>query len=406
MFKKDLSISLIALIIISLLGMCMEVDISIPSFPSIMKHFDVSEAQVQHTLSLNFLALCISGLLYGPLSEAWGRRGLMLFGATCFLVGALGCVFSFSIYQLMFWRFIQGLGASSALVLGFAMVSDKYQGELAAKYIGQINAYCTIFMAGAPIIGCVLIYFFNWRANFTSIAIIALVSWVLLLLGLKETKQEKTKPDLGKIIKDYGIIITHGKFMLYSCMPNLLVTAYLTFVGNASFYYMNSCGLPAYIFAIHQGLLVTCFSATSFFSGKVIKRLGAEQSVLFGVYLCASAAILLAVFAFAFPYKPSLITLAMCLFAVGCAFPMSVTFAQSMEVIPSLKGTCSSFIMSSRLLLSSGALAISAVFFDGSMRPVAIVMGISVLLSLAMYIWINNLKQSGDDDMVELVPEA
>src|SRR5690242_2937724 len=105
MLKILPKLSLVALVILSFLGCCMELDISIPSFPSMMNFFGASEAQVQNTLSLNFLAFCLSGLFYGPLSEAWGRRRLMVFGATCFLVGAAGCVFSYSIYQLMFWRF-------------------------------------------------------------------------------------------------------------------------------------------------------------------------------------------------------------------------------------------------------------------------------------------------------------
>lgn len=70
MFKMSLKPHLVAVIIISMLGCCMEIDISIPSFPSIMAFFGASEAQVQNTLSLNFLAFCLSGLFYGPLSEA------------------------------------------------------------------------------------------------------------------------------------------------------------------------------------------------------------------------------------------------------------------------------------------------------------------------------------------------
>lgn len=399
MFKNLKSkVSLVALIIISFLGCCMEIDISIPSFPSIMAHFGATEAQVQHTLSLNFLAFCLSGLLYGPLSEAWGRRGLMLFGVSCFLVGAVGCVFSFSIHQLMFWRFIQGLGASSALVLGFAMISDRYQGETAARYIGQINAYATIFMAAAPIIGCGLIYFFTWRANFTAVAVIALISWWLLMAALPETKSTRESLVAKKILQDYVSIITNMKFMLYTWMPNFLVTAYLTFVGNASFYYMNTCGLPAYIFAIHQGALVLCFSAMSFYSGKVIDKIGSRKAVLLGMGLCLTAVIVLVCCAYLFPLTPTLITIPMCVFAIGCAFPMSVTFAQSMEIIPELKGTCSSFIMSSRLLSSSVAIAITGAYFDGSMRPVALVIASVVAAAFALYTIIEKRQSNVDSE--------
>jgi len=391
--KPFVSIPLVALIIISVLGACMEIDISVPSFPSIMDFFGATEAQVQNTLSVNFLAVCLSGLLYGPLSEAWGRRGLMLFGATCFLLGAIGCALAFSINQLLFWRFIQGLGASSAFVLGFTMIADRYQGEIAAKRFSQINAYVTIFMALAPILGSTIIHYFSWRANFTAVALIAFVAWVLLMGGLPETKLEKQALNLKGIVLDYGYVITHRRFMLYALIPNLMCAAYLTFVGTAAFYYMNTCGLDVMVYAIHQGLVVLVFSVTSFYANKIIARLGSNQAVLLGMSLTLIGTILFVSFAFLFPFTPVLITTAMIVIAIGSAFPMSVTWAESMEIIPHLKGTCSSFIMSLRLLLSSIAVAITGVFFDGSMRPVALVIFVAILLSLVCYIPIYKPKE-------------
>lgn len=394
MHKTQSKISLVALIIISLLGCCMEIDISIPSFPSIMENFSATEAQVQNTLSLNFFAFCLSALFYGPLSEAWGRRGLMLFGASCFLIGAIGCVFSFSIYQLMFWRFFQGLGASSTLVLGFVMIADTYSGEEAANYMGKINAYVTVFMASAPILGSLIIHYFNWRANFTAIVIIALISWICLMLYLPETKKEKQHLKFEKILKDYWLLMTHKEFMILSAIPNLLVTAYLTFVGSAAFYYINSCQLSYFQYAIHQGLVVLSFSLMSFYAHKFISKLGSKKSVQLGMSLTGISTILLAIVAVVLPYKPVFITSMMCLFAIGCAFPMSVTFAESLDRIPELKGMSSSFIMSSRLLISSIAVALTGVFFDGSMLPVAFVNGFAVSIAVLLYFMMQKRQQS------------
>ncbi|OJW13997.1 MAG: MFS transporter [Legionella sp. 39-23] len=363
----------------------MEIDISLPSFPSIMTFFGSTEAQVQSTLSLNFLAFCLSGLLYGPLSEALGRRGLMLFGATCFLIGAVGCVFSFSIYQLMFWRFIQGLGASSTVVMGFAMVSDRYHGEVAVHYIGKINAYVTIFMAAAPILGSAIINYFTWRANFSFVAMIALISWFFLIWQLPETKTEKQPLKVSTLFKDYWTVSTHGPFLIYASMPNMLVTAYLTFVGSASFYYINTCKLTYFQFAMQQGLIVLLFSLTSFYAEKVINRIGSRKAVHLGMMCCAISIVLFTYFAFQYPDSPRLITFAMCWLAVGCAFPMSVIFAQSLEILPNLKGVCSSFIMSTRLFISSGAVALTGLLFDGSMRPVVLVIDGAIILGLGMY---------------------
>lgn len=391
MTATKFQLPLVTLIVISLLGCCMEIDISLPSFPSIMTFFGSTEAQVQSTLSLNFLAFCLSGLLYGPLSETLGRRGLMIFGATCFLIGAVGCVFSFSIYQLMFWRFIQGLGASSTLVIGFAMISDRYSGEVAARYIGKINAYVTIFMAAAPILGSAIINYFTWRANFSFIAIIALISWFFLIWQLPETKSEKQPLEILKILKDYWTVSTHGKFLIYASMPNMLVTAYLTFVGSASFYYINTCKLSYFQFALQQGIIVLLFSLTSFYAEKVIARIGSRKAVHFGMMCCAISIVLFTYFAFQYPDSPRLITFSMCWMAVGCAFPMSVTFAQSLEILPHHKGACSSFIMSTRLFISSGAVALTGLLFDGSMRPVALVIDGAIILGIGMYFIIERM---------------
>ena len=392
--QKRPQISLVFLIIVSLLGCCMEIDLSVPSFPSIMAYFGASEIQVQNTLSLNFLAFCISGLLYGPLSESWGRRGLMLFGATCFLVGATGCVFSHSIYELMFWRFVQGLGASSTLVLGFAMISDRYSGDVAARHIGKINAYVTIFTAAAPILGSMIVYYFTWQVNFMVIAMIALFAWILLALGLPETKAQTQSLNVKQIFTDYKSILSHREFQLYALMPNMLVTAYLTFVGSAAFYYMNTCKLPVLVYALHQGLLVGFFSLTSFNADKVVKLIGSSRAVLLGMLCSGIGTVLFILFAFVVPTKPTLVTGAICLCAVGAAFPMSVTFAQSLEIIPSLKGACSSFIMSSRLLLSSVAVMLTGVFFDGSMRPVALINATAIAIAFLCYFAIEKSKQN------------
>lgn len=370
----------------------MEIDISLPSFPSIMIFFDSTETQVQNTLSLNFLAFCLSGLLYGPLSESLGRRGLMIFGATCFLIGAVGCVFSFSIYQLMFWRFIQGLGASSTLVIGFTMISDRYSGEIAVNYIGKINAYVTIFMAAAPILGSVIINYFTWRANFTFVAIIALISWLFLVLQLPETKTERQPLKLFTLFKDYRTVCLHGKFLIYASMPNMLVTAYLTFVASASFYYINTCKLSYFQFAMQQGLIVSLFSLTSFYADKMITRIGGHKAVNFGMICCAISITLFTYFAFKYPGSPRLITFAMCWMAIGCAFPMSVTFAKSLEILPNLKGVCSSFIMSTRLLFSSGAIVLTGLLFDGSMRPVALVIDGAILLGIGLYFIMKHME--------------
>src|SRR4029079_3713038 len=131
---------------------------------------------------------------------------------------------------------------------------------------------------------------------------------LLLIFQLPETQQARSAIKLKNVLKDYGALLTHSKFLLYASMPNMLVTAYLTFVGSAAFYYINSCNLSYFAYAAHQGTVVISFSLMSFYAHKVIAYMGSEKAVTFGIYCSTISTVLMTFFAFVLPFNPFLIT--------------------------------------------------------------------------------------------------
>ncbi len=130
--------------VISLLTCCIEIDISVPSFPDISRYFNISDSLTQMTVAVNFLGFCLSSIVYGPLSDCYGRRNVMLIGNAIMLIGAIFCVFVNSIEMLLLSRFVQGFGASTSAVIVFAMIADVYDRNKAAKIIGIMNSLITI----------------------------------------------------------------------------------------------------------------------------------------------------------------------------------------------------------------------------------------------------------------------
>jgi DHA1 family bicyclomycin/chloramphenicol resistance-like MFS transporter len=114
------------ILIISLIACCIELEISTPSFPAIVNYFNVEEFFTSLTISLNLAGFCIAAIIYGPLSEVYGRREVMLIGNFIMLLGAVLCVISPSIEFLIFARFIQGLGAATSAVMVSAIIADVY----------------------------------------------------------------------------------------------------------------------------------------------------------------------------------------------------------------------------------------------------------------------------------------
>ena len=224
------------LLILSLIACCIEVDISVPSFPDMGRYFHVEDGTIQMTIAYNFLGFCLGAAVYGPLSDDFGRRPIMIWGNAILLIGAVACVISPSIPFLFFARFIQGLGASASAVVIFAMIADAYPAkDKAAQLVGSMNAVLTILMATAPIAGGFINEAVGWRGNYSIVALISLISWICLVFFLPETRNAFEDLRFSKIKKDYQQLITNRLFLSASIVPSLSYAAYLAFITKLPF---------------------------------------------------------------------------------------------------------------------------------------------------------------------------
>lgn len=223
------------LLIFSAVSAAIEIELSLPSFPDIARAFDVSEKVIEGTISLNFLGFCIAALFYGPLSDRYGRRPILLIGTVLFLIGSLSCALAPTIEMILFSRFIQGLGAAGSFVVVFTMISDAYKENEATHWIGMLNSILTATMALSPILGGYLNIWFGWSSCYTFVALMTMVQLVLLFFYLPETK--KGRPvQFQAIVKDYRQLLSSRRFLQSSFVPTLLAGGYLAFVSVIPFF--------------------------------------------------------------------------------------------------------------------------------------------------------------------------
>jgi len=333
------------LLILSLIAKFIEIDISVPSFPDMVHYFNVSEGTIQLTIAYNFLGFCIGGLFFGPLSECYGRRRIMIIGNTLLLIGAVGCVFAPSVFWLLISRFVQGIGVSTSVVV-FAIVADSYKGDEAVKFIGIMNSVLTVVMAIAPVLGSFINEIVGWRGNYATVAILCLISWVLLLFLLPETKKDRDIFSLKKMTKDYRKLLSSPRFVTLFLMSSLFSAAYMSFITCGPFLYMETFGLSSTIYALHQGAIVGYFSLISLFAGKILQKLGAIWCVISGTSVGAIGSLLLVIFSIIVPHSFYLVTLSMIIFSISCAICQPVIFNASINVFPEIKGTASSELLS------------------------------------------------------------
>src|SRR5215813_9387910 len=141
-------------------------DLYLPSLPGLARYFDVSVADAQLTLSSFLIGLATAQLIYGPLSDRFGRRPVLLIGLAIYVIASIVCMLSPSVPVLVVARFVQAVGACVGPVLGRAIVRDVHGREGAARVLAYMSAAMALAPAIGPILGGFLEEWFGWRINF------------------------------------------------------------------------------------------------------------------------------------------------------------------------------------------------------------------------------------------------
>lgn len=369
------------LLIFALLNSCIELEISAPSFPEIMRYFSVSENMVGMTITYNLIGFCIASVIYGPLSEYYGRRKVMILGNGILSIGALGCAIAPSIEFLLISRLIQGFGAATSAVIVSAIIADVYNHQKATSLYGIMNAIFTSVMSLAPILGGFITMHVGFRGNYSFVAIICISAWILLLKYLPETlKEEDRAKNLG--IKEIGLnykkLLSSKLFMASTIVPSLLYCGYLSFVAVAPFIYMNEFELTLLGYTSHQAIAVFAFALVSIFAGRVTKLFGAKAIIYLSLILCFLGSLLMIL-----SYDECIFTFAVSIFYIGSAFLYPIIFASSLEIFPEIKGFASSAIMTIRYLLCSLVTGFTIYLYDGDFIALSLIMfGLGVMISI------------------------
>ena len=379
------------ILLFALINSCIELEISAPSFPSIMHYFNVTETAVGLTITYNLIGFCLAACLYGPLSDAFGRRKIMILGNGILTIGAIACVLSPSMPILLFARFIQGFGAATSAVVVSAIIADHYQTEKATKLYGIMNAVFTTLMALSPVIGGFTNQWLGWRGSYSVVAIICVISWVLLLVFLPETKQTKESLAIKKVLIDYKTLFSSRLFLAAAAVPSLLYGCYMAFVTVAPFLYMKALRLSMFDYTLNQAIVVATFAVVSACSGKIIERLKAKKTVALALFAST-----IGISIMLFIQSVQMLTFSMSIFSIGFALAYPVIFSRSMEIFPEFKGTASSAIISLRYLICATLTGLASHYYQGDVISLALLLLITLLLIITSTIYLYHSKLFSD----------
>ncbi len=372
---NKIEIKYLLLIIVIFIAACIETDIYLPAFPDMMNFFATTEEGIQRLLTWNFFGICVSGPLYGPISDAIGRKKPLLIALGLFLLGSLITLFAQDYNLMLIGRLLQGLGSGGCFTLGTAIIFDAFQAQNAIRALNQLNSIIPIIMALAPLLGGYLNHSFGFRSNFLAITLFVLVSFIICLFSFDETLPEEKRSPLRikKVLTDFNTALTNLPFWQTTILISMIFAGYLTFLSITSVLFVVEFGVSKQEFPFFQGAILAAWVIANQFCNLAITRWGIPKVKIAGLSL-----VLMGGFAFALavafaPSNPYLLSIGMLFYAFGGNWILGLYFPEGMEILPDIKGVTASLITSARLLFAGIIVGLASAYYDSTILPVAVV---------------------------------
>ena len=266
-------------------------DLYLPSLPTLATVFRTDAAQVQLTLSVFLAGFAVAQLAYGPLSDRFGRRPVMLGGLVVYFIASIACLLATSIEQLIAARFVQAVGACAGPVLGRAIVRDVWGPVEAARALAYVGGAMALAPLVGPALGGVLTVSFGWQANFVLLAVFSALQIVAVWLWLGESNRhpDPQATQLGRMFRNFAVFLVDRSYLGYVLALGLSYSALFAFISGSAFVLIGRHGLSPTAFGLCFGLVVAGYITGTQIAGGLVRRLGADRLILGGGILGALA---------------------------------------------------------------------------------------------------------------------
>jgi DHA1 family bicyclomycin/chloramphenicol resistance-like MFS transporter len=269
------------------------IDTIFPAFPAIARDLDATPIAMQQTISVYMVAYALMSLFHGPLSDALGRRRVILTGVAVFVLASIGCALAGSIGWLLAFRALQGISAGAGLIVGRAIIRDCFDGVEAQRLMATVTMIFGIAPAIAPIVGGWVVALAHWPMIFWLLAAFAAALWLVCLAWLPEThpRENRVPLSLDELATTYRRIGADRAFLPLALAGTLNFNAMFVYIASAPAFVLNLLKLDSQHFAWLFIPAITGLMMGAFLSGRLAGRLSGTATVRLGyaIMLGASA---------------------------------------------------------------------------------------------------------------------
>jgi MFS transporter, DHA1 family, multidrug resistance protein len=270
-------------------------DLYLPALPRMAEALGAEQSALELTVSGYLVGFSAGQLLWGPVSDRYGRRSPVAVGLIIFVLGAAGCALSTTAGQLILWRVVQALGASAGVVLARAMVRDLYSRDRAARVLSTLMTVMAVAPLVGPTVGGQILRVAEWPAIFWTLVAIGLAT-LLALTTIPETlpRDRRTAEPMGQALAGYGELLGNHRLMGYAAAGGFYFVGVFAYVAGTPFAFISYHGLSPQLYGLIFAAGIVGPMVTNLINSRLVMRVGSDWMLWVGSLGAAASGLLVA----------------------------------------------------------------------------------------------------------------
>jgi MFS transporter, DHA1 family, multidrug resistance protein len=377
---------LIALLTAMVMVGQMSTSLYVPSLPFLADDLGVDTAEVKLTMTVFLIAFALSQLVYGSVSDRFGRRPVLLTGMVIYVVATLICAVAPNIEILILGRFLQGVGACAGTAIARAVVRDRFERREATRALAIIAMAMAVSPALGPIIGGNLQVYFGWQANFAALAIFGVLVLIAAAIGLAESirQPDPTATQPSRMIANYRTLLSSSTYWGYMLVIGSCFAGLFAYMTSLPFVFIELLGFTPDLFGFVFIFTVIGYLMGSTTVSQIALHIDGDYLVLVGTTLMFAGGLVMVGFVLCEWVSAVTIVGPMAVFMFGFGITLPNATAGAISPFPHMAGVASAMLGFFQMAMAAVASIAVAFLYDETALPMAAVIcatGILAVLS-------------------------